>query len=49
MTKEELIKEIEKIEEEIFLEEMVDLGYNFAKVRKLKNRKHELEEMLKNC
>ena len=49
MTKEEMVKEIEKIEEAIFLEEMVDLGYNFAKVRELKNRERELEEMLKNC
>ncbi len=46
MTREELIERIEKIDEEIFLEEMVDLGYNFAKVRELKSKKAELEKEL---
>ena len=48
MTRVEIEKRIDAIEEEIFLEDMKDRGYDFTKVRLLNVEKRELEEMLKN-
>ena len=46
MTRTELTKELKKVTEEIIREEMVDLHYNFEKVRKLEAKKAELEKAL---
>lgn len=46
MTRKEINAKIEEIEEEIFLEEMVDRGYNFVKVYKLKDELKALKKML---
>lgn len=46
MTKEMLTKELNEVKDRIMYEECADLHYNFAKVRKLKERKAELEKAL---
>lgn len=46
MTREEIMKELKAVKEDIIYEECSDRGYNFAKVRKLNERKAELERML---
>ena len=48
MTKEAILKEIEKVEHRMFYEKMADF-MNWDAYYKLKRRKAELEEMLKGC
>lgn len=47
MTRTEIKKRINEIEEELFYESMKDREYDFAKANKLYAEKRELEEMLK--
>jgi len=49
MKKEELLKALQNVKEDIMYEECADLHYNFTKVEKLKEEKRRLEELLKAC
>ncbi len=49
MTKEELLKALQNVKENIMYEECADLHYNFARVEKLREEKRHLEELLKAC
>ncbi len=49
MTREELLKALQNVKEDIMYEECADLHYNFAKVKKLEEEKRRLEELLKAC
>lgn len=46
MTREELVKEINEVEDAIVYEECADIGYRFDVVRELKARLKELKEEL---
>lgn len=46
MTRKEITEKIDNIEDEIFLEQMVDRGYNFVKVAKLRDEIKALKKML---
>ena len=46
MTRTELEKKINEVKAEIWYEEMADLHYNFAKVKKLENELKALTEEL---
>lgn len=46
MTRTEIEREIEHLKDEIFYEEMADLGYNFSRVSELRMAIRKLEEKL---